>query len=117
MTQVHAHIPAADAGPVFAKRIDEIGWALLFIVTGVIWLFPEAEIPPGTWFIAVGILLLGLNAIRAMAKVPVSGFTTLLGAMVLIAGLAALWGVELPLVALGLILFGLALLYRQLVSA
>jgi phage shock protein PspC (stress-responsive transcriptional regulator) len=37
--------------------------------------------------------------------------------MVLIAGLAALWGVELPLVALGLILFGLALLYRQLVSA
>jgi hypothetical protein len=116
MTQVHAQIPAADAGPAFAKRLDEIGWAVLLIVTGVIWLFPESQIPPGTWFIAVGILLLGLNAIRAMARVPVSGFTTLFGALALAGGLATLWGVELPIVALGLILFGLGLLYRQLIS-
>ena len=116
MTHLSAHIPAADAGPPAIKRLDEIGWAIFFILTGVIWLFPEAQVPPGTWFIAIGLLLLGLNAIRAIAKVPVSGFTTLLGALALGVGLAALFGVELPIVAIGLILFGFALLYRQLVA-
>ena len=117
MTHLSAHIPATDAGPPAIQRLDEIGWAIFFILTGVIWLLPEAQVPPGTWFMAIGLLLLGLNAIRALAKVPVSGFTTLLGTLVLVAGLAAFLGFELPILAIGLILFGFALLYRQVVGA
>jgi hypothetical protein len=114
----HAHAPTASTEPALAlgKRLDEIGWALFLILTGVVWLFPETRVPPGTWLIATGVLLLGLNAIRAISRVTVSGFTTILGALALAAGLTALWGVHLPLVAICLILLGSGLLARQLVG-
>jgi hypothetical protein len=47
---------------------------------------------------------------------PVSGFTTLLGGLALAAGLTTLWGVDLPLLAMGLILLGVVILARELVA-
>jgi hypothetical protein len=44
------------------------------------------------------------------------GVTMLLGALALIGGIAAFWGVQLPLLALGLIAFGLVILMRQMVA-
>lgn len=113
MTHLSAPIPSTDSGPGLSQRLDNVGWAIFLILTGIIWLFPEADVPPGTWFIATGILILGLSATRAMLDLPVSGFMTLLGALAVIAGFAALWGMELPLVAIALILLGAALLARQ----
>jgi hypothetical protein len=114
MTHTHAPIEAHGTG--LGKRLDDIGWALFLIVTGVIWLVPETRLPRGTWLIATGLLLLGLNAVRAVIKVPVSGFTLILGTLALVAGLTALWGIELPLAAICLILVGLGLLARQMVG-
>jgi len=116
MTHVTAHVPAHQAGPGFARKLDEFAWALFLIATGIIWLVSETEVPPGTWLMTTGILLLGLNAVRTVSNLPVSGFTTLLGALALVAGMAAFWGVELPLLALGLIVFGLAVLMRQMIA-
>jgi hypothetical protein len=114
----YSHVPIAsiDAGGARGKRLDGIGWAIFFILTGVLWLFPESQVPPGTWLIATGLLLLGLNAVRAFTKMPVSGFTTLLGALALAAGLTTLWGVDLPLLAIGLILLGVVILAGELVA-
>lgn len=47
---------------------------MFLILTAVVWLFPETRVPPGTWLVGTGLLLLGLNAVRAISKVPVSGF-------------------------------------------
>jgi hypothetical protein len=96
------------------KRLDNIGWAVFFILTGALWLVPESEVPPGTWFIGVGLLLLGLNAVRRIGSLPVSGFGTILGVLALAAGVSAFLGIEVPIVAIGLILLGLGLLAREL---
>ncbi|HEU5042409.1 MAG TPA: hypothetical protein VFT84_16395, partial [Gemmatimonadales bacterium] len=56
-----------------------------------------------------------LNAIRASRRVPVSGLGTLLGVLALIAGLSAQWAVDLPLVAVCLVVLGFGLLLRQFV--
>lgn len=117
MTELRAHLPATGAGPAFDKRLDTIGWAIFLILTGVIWLLPEGQVPRGAWFMATGILLLGLNAIRAYTRASISGFTTILGALALAAGLAAYWGVELPIFAIGMIVMGLAILLRQVVGS
>jgi hypothetical protein len=113
MAHPHASVASTDPQLAFGKRLDDIGWALFLIVTGVVWLFPATQIPPGTWLIATGLLVLGLNAIRAIAKVPRSGFMTLLGALALVAGLSALWGVNVPVAAICLIVLGIGLLARQ----
>jgi hypothetical protein len=112
----HIHIPAArhDTTPGLAERLDDIGWGLFLLLTGIIWLFPETRVPPGTWLIGTGLLLLGLNALRLIIKAPVSRFTVLLGGLALAAGLSAFWGLRLPLAAICLILVGLVLLKRHL---
>lgn len=114
MTHAHAPLATADDAHARGRRLDDIGWALFFILTGVIWLLPEEQVPPGTWLIATGLLLLGLNAIRAAGHLPVSGFATVLGTLALAAGLGTLAGIDLPLMAIFLILLGVGLLARQL---
>jgi hypothetical protein len=96
------------------KRLDNVGWAVFFILTGALWLIPESQVPSGTWFIGVGLLLLGLNAVRRMSNLPVSGFGTVLGVLALGAGISAFLSVEVPIVAIGSILLGLGLLAREL---
>lgn len=117
MTELHATIPATGDHPALTKRLDALGWAIFLILTGVIWLFPEREVPRGAWFMATGVLLLGLNAIRAYTRASISGFTTVLGGLALAAGLAAYWGVELPIFAIGTIVIGLAILLRELTGS
>lgn len=114
MTHLHAPLASDHTAPDLTKRLDDIGWGLFLLLTGVIWLFPESRVPPGTWLIGTGVLLLGLNAVRLAIKAPVSRFTILLGGLALLAGFSAFWGVQLPLAAICLILFGLGLLARHL---
>ena len=113
MKQSHMPFVSADTGHSFGNRLDNIGWAIFLILTGAVWLVPEAQVPPGTWLIGTGVLLLCLNAVRATIKVPVSGFGILLGVLALAAGLAAFWGIRFPLVAIALILLGLGLFARE----
>ncbi len=110
----HPHPPAGLSSPTTDKRLEDIGWALFLILTGILWIFPEGRIPPGTWLIGTGLLLLGLNAIRLVIKVPLSWFTTMLGGLALLAGLSTRWGLGLPVAAICLILLGVGILVRQL---
>lgn len=88
----HPHVPAGLSSPTIGKRLEDIGWALFLILTGILWILPEGRVPPGTWLIGTGLLLLGLNAIRLLMRVPLSWFTTLLGGLALLAGVSTLWG-------------------------
>ena len=58
MTYAQTSYTPADSQAT-GKRLDNIGWAVFFILTGALWLVPESQVPPGTWFIGVGLLLLG----------------------------------------------------------
>jgi hypothetical protein len=114
MTHARTAFGTTDSGHGLAKRLDNIGWALFFLMTGAVWLIPEGHVPPGKWLIGTGILLLGLNGIRALVRVRTSDFGTILGTLALAAGLSAFWGIRLPIAAIGLIVLGLALLGREM---
>jgi hypothetical protein len=94
------------------KRLESIGWGLFLIMLGGFALVPGTTIPKGAWSIGVGIIMLGLNATRYFYKIRMSGFTTVLGIISLLAGIAELIGWTSLEGALLLILLGAYLLLK-----
>ncbi len=88
------------------KRLENIGWALFLIMIGGLWLVPKERLPEETWLIGVGIILLGLNAVRYLNGIKMSNFTIGLGILALLVGIASFAGVDLPLFPIILILIG-----------
>jgi hypothetical protein len=43
------------------RRLNDIGWGLLFMLTGMIWLLPAERVPEGAWLLGVAAILLGVN--------------------------------------------------------
>jgi hypothetical protein len=103
-------------------NFETISWGIFFIWWGMtdsdFGLFKS--LPHGTGWFGIGLLLLGLNAARALNSIPVSGFTSMLGVI------AFTWGgleltvsllhlpFELPAFAILLIVLGAILLAREL---
>lgn len=92
---------------ILEDRLHDFGWGLLLIVVGTILLLPSEHVPHGSWLIAAGIILLGLNAVRALYGLRTSGFSFVAGTLALIAGLGEFFAVDVPLIAVGLIVIGL----------
>lgn len=74
------------------KRLETIFWGLFLIMLGGWALIPSETIPKGAWSIAVGFLLLGLNAVRYFNKIYMSGFTTVLGILAIAGGIGDMLG-------------------------
>lgn len=34
-------------------RLSDIGWGLLLMLTGLVWIVPEQQVPDGTWLLGV----------------------------------------------------------------
>ena len=96
------------------KRLAGLFWGLMFILAGVIWLFPDERIPDGTWLIGIGVILLSLNAVRLVYGIPVRVLPSILGVLALGAGLAEYVGIDLPLVALTIIAIGASIVLEVL---
>lgn len=88
------------------KRLETIGWALFLIMIGGLGLVPNDQVPGGTWLVGAGLIMLGLNAVRFLNGIPMSGFTTVLGAIALLAGVSDFLRISLPLFPILLILIG-----------
>ena len=70
------------------RMFEAVAWGLLLIWWGLadsdFGLFPS--LPAGAGWIGIGLILLGLNAARALNQIPVSGFTVTLGIFALALG-------------------------------
>jgi predicted membrane protein len=95
-----------------SKRLEDFGWAVLLIVIGTIWLMPANLMPKGSWLIAAGIIMLGLNAIRYFNGIKMVGFSLVAGILALLAGFGEYFGLTLPLFAIALIVIGLVMLIK-----
>lgn len=93
-----------------------LGWGVLLVAIGTIWLVPEKHVPHGTWLIAAGLILLGLNAARFFRGIRISGFSLVAGILALIAGLGAFFGVGVPLFPIALIVIGVCSLVKPLLE-
>jgi hypothetical protein len=87
-----------DAEPsekaILNKRLETIGWGLFLIMFGGLALVPNELVAKGLWSIGVGVIMLGLNITRYFFQIKMSGFTTFLGIIALLSGVAELLGVN-----------------------
>jgi hypothetical protein len=119
MTTMHdVQAPAGEdtQQSTLGKRLDHLGWGLFLIMTGTIWLVPAQRVPPGTWLVGTGVLLLAINGIRYLKGIGLNGFTTFLGAMALVAGLGDFLGLRLPILAICFIAIGAGIIFRPLAT-
>ncbi len=103
------------------RQLETLGWGLVFVWWGITELFKF--LPPGSGAIGLGLILLGLNAVRMRNGIPASGFTTALGVLALVlGGLELATAVlhlpfEIPIFAILLIALGIILLGRGMRQA
>ena len=70
------------------KRLETAFWGLFLIMLGGQFLLKNANLPEGIWDVGIGLIFLGLNAARYFNGLKMSGFTTFLGILALVGGLA-----------------------------
>jgi hypothetical protein len=63
------------------QRLNDIAWGLLFAMTGIVWTLPEDQVPEGAWLLGVAAILLGINVVRYLSHMKVSGFSILVKPM------------------------------------
>jgi hypothetical protein len=104
--------PQAAEKVALNKRLEAIGWGLFLVMLGGFSLVPNEVIAKGYWSIGVGIIMLGLNVTRYFYHIRMSGFTTFLGIISLVSGVAQLYGYTALEGAVLLIILGAYLLLK-----
>lgn len=100
------------------RDFETVAWGAFFIWWGITEAFKT--LPEGTGAVGIGLILLGLNAARALNGLPTSRFTTILGLAAFILGVLELLGsvlalpFELPIFAILLIALGVILIANEL---
>ena len=93
-------------------RLETVSWGLFLIMLGGFALL--RSVPEGTWLVGAGIIMLGLNLVRVLAGIRPSGFTVILGTIALLSGIGSVYGVDVPVGPLLIILIGMAIVFRAL---
>jgi len=73
---------------------------------------PETVVSKGAWSIGVGVIMLGLNAVRYSKGIKMSGFTTFLGIISLIGGVLQIVALQNAEGAILLIVLGAYLIVK-----
>ena len=94
------------------RRLETVGWGLFLIMLGGFAL--AKDVPEGTWLIGAGLIMLGINAVRLLVGIRASWFTLILGTIALLSGLGSVYGIDIPVGPLLIILIGLAIVVRAL---
>jgi hypothetical protein len=110
MKDIEAGDPSGDRRQ--GRRLDEISLALVLIMTGAMWLSPVTLLPEGSWLVGLGLIVLGLNAVRRLRGLEVSGFGIIIGLVALAAGIGRIIGRDLPIIPGLLIVLGAGLVLR-----
>jgi hypothetical protein len=100
----------------FDRRLNDIGWGLLLMLTGVVWLLPPASVPRGAWFFGVAVILIGVNVARYLKHIALNAFSLTLGVAAFVAAISQIWRQDAPLVAIFLLAIGASLVARPLVT-
>ncbi|TFG36127.1 MAG: hypothetical protein E4H44_07180 [Candidatus Aminicenantes bacterium] len=88
--QVQAGTVVSPEKTALNKRLESIAWGLFLIMLGGFAFVPNDQVPDGLWSIGVGLIFLGLNAARYSNQIRMSGFTSFLGIISVLGGIAEL---------------------------
>ena len=106
--------PGAEDQSQLDRRLHDIGWGLLFMLTALVWMVPSQQVPEGSWLFGVAAILIGVNVVRFVKRVAMSALSLTLGFLALLAAVGQLWRVDLPLLAICLFVIGASLVVRPL---
>lgn len=106
--------PASARKSQLDRRLHDVAWGLLLLITGALWLVPRDRVPEGAWLFGVAAILLGVNVVRALERIAVNGFSLVLGLVALVAALTRLWRPDLPLLGICLLVIGASLVLKPL---
>ena len=98
------------------RRLHDIGWGLLLMLTGMIWLVPADRVPEGAWLLGVAAILIGVNVVRYVKHINVSGFSLVLGFAALLAAFSRIWRTDWPVLAICLLIIGASLVAKPLLT-
>ena len=76
------------------KRLETIAWGCFVLMLAGFIFVPHAAVAKGVWSVGVGAIMLGLNVSRYFYGIRLSGFTTFLGVLSLLVGVAQIAGVD-----------------------
>lgn len=76
------------------KNLETAAWGCFLIMLGGFFFVPDSLVKGGVWSIGVGLILLGLNAVRYFNGIRMSGFTTFLGIISIVGGGLELAGIK-----------------------
>ncbi len=93
--------------------LNDLGWGVLLVSVGVVWLIPSGHLPSGTWMMVAGIVVLLFSVARFIHRLPVSWFALAVGILALIAGIAMAINVHIPIFPIGMIVIGLCMLLTR----
>lgn len=111
MTEQAHPTTTTDRG-ILNKRLETIAWGLFLIMLGGFMYVPETTLKKGAWSIGVGLIMIGLNAVRYTYKIRMSGFTTVLGILALVIGVLQVIGIMAFEGAVLLIILGAYLILK-----
>lgn len=102
-----------DKGRELNKRCELVAWGALFILFGAIDLVPG--VPAGTGWLGISIILVGLNIMRYLGKIPTNIISITLGVIAFILGASRLLNLRgsLPFFETLLLVFGIVLIVRS----
>jgi hypothetical protein len=89
-------------------KLQVVGWGLFFIWVGIAVL---TKIEVGIGLLGVGIITLGMQAVRKYFNLKLEGFWVIVGLLFVIGGIWALFEPKVPLLPIVLIVAGLALIF------
>lgn len=95
------------------KTLDAAGWGLFFIWIGLVF---GLEIRSSVALLGIGIITLGMQLVRKSRGLTFEGFWCLVGAAFLLSGVWQEFNVEAPLFAILLVVVGVAVLWKGVIS-
>ena len=116
MTTHLSGVPVSVTNEPLDRRLHDIGWGLLLMLTGMIWLVPAERVPEGAWLLGVAAILIGVNVVRYVKHIPLSGFSLVLGLATLVAAFSRIWRTDLPVLAICLLVIGASLVAKPLLT-
>jgi hypothetical protein len=116
MTTKLSGTPVSMSNESLDRRLHDIGWGLLLMLTGMIWLVPAKRVPQGAWLLGVAAILVGLDVVRYVKHITVSGFSLVVGLAALLAAFSRIWRTDLPVLALCLLIIGASLVAKPLLT-
>ena len=119
-TIVHADIETRVEQPaetsLWDPRLNRIGWGLLLLLTGSVWLLLPEAAPPGTWLFGIAPILVGVNAVRYAMHTDVGGLSVGFALCALVAAISQIWRTDQFVVAIFVIVIGASLMVKPLFS-